>query len=284
MLRAVMCSAGPQQMLADASFAVAQEPPWSPWRDTALCLCGEAHLLIGDVDQAGALFAESSTLAAAMSNTDTFVDSESELALLAMDRGRWAEAAEHVERRARCHRGASDARLRRQRARLRRRGPARPAPRRLEGGGPPARAGDAGPSDMHVRAALLRRARYGCNLPRCTAPSATRPPPVTCCRRSTTSCHTAPHLGALVDEVDEFRQILTSSAPAGAAGGAPLTPAELRLLPYLQTHLTIREIGERLFVSRNTVNSEIRSIYRKLGVSSRSDAVRQAMAIGLLGG
>ena len=37
MLRAVMCAAGPEQMLADASFAVDQEPPWSPWRDTALC-------------------------------------------------------------------------------------------------------------------------------------------------------------------------------------------------------------------------------------------------------
>ena len=93
-----------------------------------------------------------------------------------------------------------------------------------------------------------------------------------------------PALGALVDEVDEFRRILTSSAQAGAAGGAPLTPAELRLLPYLQTHLTIREIGERLFVSRNTVSSEVGSIYRKLGVSSRSDAVQQATAVGLLGG
>ena len=97
MLRALMCAAGPEQVVADASFAVAQEPPWSPWRDTALCLCAEAHLLTGDVDQAGALFAESSALAAAAVNTDAFVLSESELALLAMDRGRWAEAAEHVE-------------------------------------------------------------------------------------------------------------------------------------------------------------------------------------------
>ena len=37
MLRAVMCAAGPEQMMTDASFAVAQEPPWSVWRDTALC-------------------------------------------------------------------------------------------------------------------------------------------------------------------------------------------------------------------------------------------------------
>jgi LuxR family maltose regulon positive regulatory protein len=65
---------------------------------------------------------------------------------------------------------------------------------------------------------------------------------------------------------------------------APLSPAELRLLPYLQTHLTVREIGQRLFVSRNTVSSEISSIYRKLGVSSRADAVGHATAVGLLGG
>jgi LuxR family maltose regulon positive regulatory protein len=93
-----------------------------------------------------------------------------------------------------------------------------------------------------------------------------------------------PALGALVDEVLEIRRILTSSPQVGATGGSPLTPAELRMLPYLQTHLTIREIGERLFVSRNTVSSEVSSIYRKLGVSSRSDAVQQATAIGLLGG
>jgi LuxR family maltose regulon positive regulatory protein len=93
-----------------------------------------------------------------------------------------------------------------------------------------------------------------------------------------------PALGALLDEVSEFRRVVTSSVQGGPAGGSPLTPAELRLLPYLQTHLTIGEIGERLFVSRNTVSSEVSSIYRKLGVSSRSSAVNQATAIGLLGG
>ena len=93
-----------------------------------------------------------------------------------------------------------------------------------------------------------------------------------------------PALGVLLDEVSEFRRIVTSSVQGGATGGPPLTPAELRLLPYLQTHLTIGEIGERLFVSRNTVSSEVASIYRKLGVSSRSRAVKQAATIGLLGG
>ena len=47
MLRAVMCASGPESMLADATFAVAQESPGSPWRDTALWELAEANLLLG---------------------------------------------------------------------------------------------------------------------------------------------------------------------------------------------------------------------------------------------
>ena len=54
-----------------------------------------------------------------------------------------------------------------------------------------------------------------------------------------------PELGTLVDEVSDFRGTLSATAQIGATGTSPLTPAELRLLPYLQTHLTIGEIGER---------------------------------------
>jgi LuxR family maltose regulon positive regulatory protein len=86
----------------------------------------------------------------------------------------------------------------------------------------------------------------------------------------------------LVDQVARLRARISSTERV-TAGRPPLSPAELRLLPYLQTHLTIGEIGERLFVSRNTVSSQVASIYRKLGVSSRSDAVRQVISIGLLG-
>ena len=42
-------------------------------------------------------------------------------------------------------------------------------------------------------------------------------------------------------------------------------------------------IAERLFISIHTVKTEVKSIYRKLGVSSRNDAVQEAIAIGLLG-
>jgi LuxR family transcriptional regulator, maltose regulon positive regulatory protein len=63
----------------------------------------------------------------------------------------------------------------------------------------------------------------------------------------------------------------------------PLSPAELRLLPYLQTHLTADKIADWLFLSNHTVRNQIKSIYRKLGVSSRNNAVQQATTIGLLG-
>ncbi len=61
-----------------------------------------------------------------------------------------------------------------------------------------------------------------------------------------------------------------------------LTPAELRVLGYLPTHLSLSEIAEQVFVSPNTVKSQAQSVYRKLGVSSRGEAVERARAAGLL--
>ena len=52
---------------------------------------------------------------------------------------------------------------------------------------------------------------------------------------------------------------------------------------HLRASGTNREIGERLFVSRHTVKTQAMSIYRKLGVSSRAEAVDAARGIGLLG-
>ena len=59
----------------------------------------QAHLLSGRRWPGRcSLFAEASAVGATLGNTDTIVDSEAELAVLAMDGGRWAEAAEHLER------------------------------------------------------------------------------------------------------------------------------------------------------------------------------------------
>jgi LuxR family transcriptional regulator, maltose regulon positive regulatory protein len=65
---------------------------------------------------------------------------------------------------------------------------------------------------------------------------------------------------------------------------ASLTTAELRLLPLLTAHHSFREIGQRLQLSPHTVKSHAVSIYRKLGVSSRSQAIQQLRETGLLAG
>ncbi len=61
-----------------------------------------------------------------------------------------------------------------------------------------------------------------------------------------------------------------------------LTARERTILQLLPTHLSYVEIGERLFVSVNTVKSNLKSIYRKLGVATRSEAVAAARSAGLL--
>lgn len=60
--------------------------------------------------------------------------------------------------------------------------------------------------------------------------------------------------------------------------------AELAVLRLLATDLSARQIGAELFLSPNTVRSHIRSIYRKLGVGSREDAIARAETVGLLSG
>lgn len=55
--------------------------------------------------------------------------------------------------------------------------------------------------------------------------------------------------------------------------GSIITPAELRVMTYLCTHLSLAEIAERLHISRSTVKSHVASLYAKLNVTSRSAAV-----------
>jgi LuxR family maltose regulon positive regulatory protein len=91
-----------------------------------------------------------------------------------------------------------------------------------------------------------------------------------------------PRLGSLVDRHAELdRRTHTLSEPEGRWASS-LTPAEQRLLPLLATHLSFREIGERLFVSRNTVKTQAIAVYRKFGVTSRSAAIERAVALGLI--
>jgi LuxR family maltose regulon positive regulatory protein len=61
-----------------------------------------------------------------------------------------------------------------------------------------------------------------------------------------------------------------------------LTPAQVRVLQFLPTRLTFEQIGEHLFLSRATVKSHAAAIYRKLGASTRDEAVARARSLGLV--
>ena len=99
---------------------------------------------------------------------------------------------------------------------------------------------------------------------------------------STTSSTSGPRLGNLLAAGGRRCDRSSPRSARGALGASSLTTAELRLLPLLSTHLTLPEIGERLFVSRHTVKTQAISVYRKLGVSSRSEAITRMHELGLL--
>ena len=63
-----------------------------------------------------------------------------------------------------------------------------------------------------------------------------------------------------------------------------LTLAELRVLRFLPSYLTLGQSAARLHVSTNTVKTQAHAVYRKLEVSSRAGAVERAAAIGLVDG
>jgi LuxR family transcriptional regulator, maltose regulon positive regulatory protein len=89
-----------------------------------------------------------------------------------------------------------------------------------------------------------------------------------------------PDLGVLTKLAGQLESQLGKTG-ANAVGASSLTAAELRLLPLLSTHLSYREIGERLYVSSHTVKTQAYSAYRKLGASSRSEAVTRVHELGL---
>jgi LuxR family maltose regulon positive regulatory protein len=92
--------------------------------------------------------------------------------------------------------------------------------------------------------------------------------------------------GRLPTMADEVATVLEQTR-ADADGGPsrdPLSPSELDVLRLLATDLSQRQIGEKLFLSLNTVKTHRTNIYRKLGVSSRQDANARAAALGLLDG
>lgn len=89
----------------------------------------------------------------------------------------------------------------------------------------------------------------------------------------------AHHIDRLVQRVE--RSLASGGSPAPAAGG-DLTDRELAVLRRLTGDGSLREIAADLYVSHNTVKTQIRAVYRKLGVATREEAVARARERGLL--
>jgi LuxR family transcriptional regulator, maltose regulon positive regulatory protein len=86
------------------------------------------------------------------------------------------------------------------------------------------------------------------------------------------------------EQLADLVQQLSTGHSSLPYGPSSLTTAELRVLHFLPTNLTLTEIAQRLYVSRNTAKTHAAAVYRKLGVSSRGEAVELARSVGLLTG
>lgn len=281
MLRAAMCVDGHRQVVVDAAYALENEPVTSPWRDQALHLWGAACLLVNDLETAESAFEEAIDVATIMGNSDTVILSEPELALFAMQRGRWDAARDHAAKgvaaidESHMDGYPTTALALAVAARVALRDGNRDGGERLL-----ARAMRARVGCTHLMPYLSVRARL--QLAKAYTALGDRSAAWHLLKEIDELLRKRPDVGVVSTQVEEMRASLASQPTAG--GTVPLTPAELRLLPYLQTHLTIAEIGQRLYVSRNTVSSELGSIYRKLAVTTRGAAVERAVALGMLGG
>ena len=86
-------------------------------------------------------------------------------------------------------------------------------------------------------------------------------------------------LATLEIEMQDERRMITSAPPSLVE---TLSERELEVLRLLTTHLSSTEIAEELFIAASTVRSHIKSIYGKLNVHSRKDAVRRAKELELI--
>jgi LuxR family maltose regulon positive regulatory protein len=90
-----------------------------------------------------------------------------------------------------------------------------------------------------------------------------------------------PFIDKLVAAALEVRAAQPGSAPSSGVLAEPLTAAEERVLQLLPTS-TYLQIADTLYISPNTVKTHLRSIYQKLAVASRSEALERAVDLHLL--
>ena len=278
--RAAQCSRGVDAMRADAELAAESFPRGSAWWATATLMLG-LSLLVGEsedvADQAFADVADASLDIGAWGAASLAL---AERATLAAGREDWAQAETLAER--------ADSTVRR--SRMEEYPPnalvyavsARVAIHRRERGRADellARANRLRPQLTRVLATLSIQARL--ELASAYLALADAAGARTLLREAEGLMRRGRGFGFFERQAEELRsqvEMVRTKAP----GASTLTTAELRVLPLMATHLSFREVGERLYVSHNTVRSQATSIYRKLDVGSRTAAVERARELGLL--
>jgi LuxR family maltose regulon positive regulatory protein len=282
MIRALLCRHGIGQMLADAEEAGSRCA--SRELICPLVLQGLAHCLSGDLDRADAALRDALSVYRDHGGAPDFlVLALSELALLAMTGGEWPRAealasqARTVMRQARITESyvAPLAGAVRARVLLHRRDV--PAARHeLTSAGQPLRLLTYGLPHLAVQARI--------ELARTHLALAGLAEAATLLREVDDLLKRRPGLGTLIGEAAALRAQLARERDRAAPRPSALSPAELRLLPLLSTHLPLPEIATEMALSPHTVRTQGKSIYRKLGVTSRSEAVARARELGLLAG
>ena len=282
LLRALLCRGGVEQMQADAELAARTMAAGSFWRTAATLFLGLAHLMAGDPDRADVLFADAAAGGQAGGATTGTCLALAERSLLAIAQGAWERGERHLSE---AWGLARDANL------------------------------EDYPPFAIVHAVAARIALHQGDRPRATAeltqaqrlrPTLTYALPhlAVQARIELARCHLAlsdvaaaqvllqevsevltlrPGLGVFAGEADDLRTEL-AQARLFAPGASALTGAEIRLLPMLSTHLSFPQIAGEMFLSPNTIKSQAISIYRKLGASSRNQAVTRSRELGLLEG
>ncbi len=280
-LRAFLCAHGVAEMRADAQRALEELAPGSFWVPSARLFLGVGLLLEGELEQAEEILAQTAEGAVGSGAIYVGVVAHSELALLALGRGDLDKAETELAR-------ANDF--------LENQPTEEYLPAIIQQAASARLALESGQSAT-ARQMLLRATRMRGQLSRAVpwfsvqtmlelARSHLSLADVEGCktllREADDVIQRRPDLGNLRDEIRELRTQLANAVGIDSGWASTLTAAELRLLPFLTTHLSFREIADRLFVSRNTVKSQAISVYRKLDASSRSEAIERAVQLGLV--
>jgi LuxR family transcriptional regulator, maltose regulon positive regulatory protein len=280
LVRAMLCAGGPTRMLRDATESLTVHDGDWRWRPLANLAAGAARAMAGDETAAQAQFADAEQSPHIESSIARFAI-RAERALAAAANRQWPVAASiliHDRRTLAADPGAggamgmswlvADARL------AIHRGDRRLAEERLE--------------QTQIRQALLSSAlpwlavRTLIEIARARLLMGDSPAALAALAQARKVIDVRPDLGKLPAIVEDVTSLALASRVERLPGGSTLTAAELRLLPLLQTYLNFEEIADRLGVSRNTVKTQAMSIYAKLGVTSRGEAVTSAVGYGLL--